>query len=356
VRGIVWDGKELCVVEGLAVREPGHDEVLVRIVNAGVCHSDVSVVTGTIPFATPVVLGHEGAGVVEQVGAGVTSVREGDHVVLSTLRSCGACARCATGSPTLCRESFGKLSTPFTLGGVAHHAFATLGCFAQRTLVRSNQAIPIPKEVPFASAALIGCGVLTGAGAVLHRAKVRAGERAVVVGVGGIGLNAIQALRLVGAHPIIAVDTNVEKRGIAIDFGATHFLDPSGIDMGEAVRDLTGGGADYVFECVGIKSVMEEALGCLDWGGSLVILGVAPFGTNLEFKPESIFLDQAIMGCRYGSSRPVRDIPRYADLYLAGKLKLDELVTQLYPMQDIHQVLEDMGKGRLARGVLEFDS
>jgi S-(hydroxymethyl)glutathione dehydrogenase/alcohol dehydrogenase len=318
LKGIIWNGNELQVADGLEVRAPGAGEVRVRIVNSGVCHSDVSVMNGTIPFPTPVVLGHEGAGIVEEIGVGVTNLREGDHVVLSTLGNCGHCAHCDVGRPTMCRSTFGERPTPFSLAGEPHYAFANISSFAQHIVVKAVQAVPIPKEVPLASACLIGCGVLTGAGAVLNRARVAAGEKAVVIGVGGIGLNAIQALRLVGANPIIAVDANPSKRALAMEFGATDFVDPTACDGKEAV-----------------------------------LLGVTPSGTAVEFFPEKLFLDKTIMGCRYGSSRPQHDIPRYADLYLAGKLKLDELITRVYPMDAIHQVIQDMEAGRLARGVLD---
>ena len=354
MKGIVWDGKELRVRDGLEVRAPGAGEVAVRIANSGVCHSDLSVMNGTIPFETPVVLGHEGAGVIEQVGAGVHHLTPGDHVVLSTLGSCGACAHCDRGRPTMCRSTFGHRPTPFSLDGEPHYAFANVSSFAELTVVKATQAVPIPKEVPLASACLIGCGVLTGAGAVLNRARIEAGDRAVVVGVGGIGLNAIQALRIAGAGTIVAVDANPDKETVARRFGATHFVNAREGTVAEAVKDVTRGGADWVFECVGQKQAIEEALLYLDWAGSLVILGVTPFGTGVEFLPETLFLDRSILGCRYGSSRPQRDIPRFAELYLSGELMLDELVTKVYPMEAIAEVFDDMEAGRLARGVLEF--
>ncbi len=353
MRGIVWDGTELSVVDGLEVRDPGPHEVRVRIVNSGVCHSDVSVTNGTIPFPVPVVLGHEGAGVVEEVGSAVSSVEVGDHVVISTLGNCGACRECDTGRPTMCRGTFGERPQPFTLGGTPHYNFANVSSFAEHTVVKAIQAVPIPKAVPFAAASLIGCGVLTGAGAVLNRAKVQPGQSAGVIGVGGIGLNAIQALALAGAHPIVAIDTNPSKESIAVEFGATHFVNPRDHDPLDAVRSLTGGGLDFVFECVGAKALMEQAIALLDWHGTFVILGVTPFGTKIEFAPEQLYHDKTIMGCRYGSSRPVHDIPMYADLYLAGKFKLDELVTKVYPFDGIHDVLRDMHAGTLARGVLD---
>ena len=218
-----------------------------------------------------------------------------------------------------------------------------------------QQAVAISTEIPLSSASLIGCGVLTGAGAVLNRAKVEAGQSVVVMGVGGIGLNAIQAAALSGAHPIIAIDTNPSKEETARQFGATDFVDPAVVeDTTGAVKDLTDGGAAYVFECVGAKALMEQAIDMLAWDGTFVILGVTPFGTLVEFTPESLYHDKTIMGCRYGSSRPQHDIRMYADLYLAGKFMLDELVTKIYPMDDIHRLIEDMHAGRLARGVLEM--
>lgn len=353
MKGIVWDGAELQVVEGLEVRGPGPHEVTVRIVNSGVCHSDVSVTNGTIPFPTPVVLGHEGAGIVEEVGSAVGNVAVGDHVVLSTLGNCGTCPACDTGRPTMCKGTFGAQVQPFTLEGRPHYRFANVSSFAERTVVKANQAVAIPEEVPLAAASLIGCGVLTGAGAVLNRARVQAGQSAAVIGVGGIGCNALQALALTGANPIIAIDTNAAKEPLARTFGATHFVNPAESDPHAAVRDIAGDGVDFAFECVGSKALMEQAITLLDWHGTLVILGVTPFGTKVDFAPEQLYHDKTIMGCRYGSSRPQQDIRRYAELYLAGRLKLDELVTKVYPMDDIHEVLHDMHEGRLARGVLD---
>ena len=357
MKGIIWDGEHLTVRDGVEVRDPGPGEVLVRIANAGVCHSDVAVVEGTIPFLTPAVLGHEGAGVIERTGPEVTMVSEGDHVVLSTLGNCGACEHCDIGRPTMCRASFGQFPKPFTYEGVEHFAFANVSSFAEYTIVKAQQAVPIPREIPLPAASLIGCGVVTGAGAVLNRARVGVNESVVVMGVGGIGLNAIQAAALTGAHPIIALDNNPAKEKIARQFGATEFVDASAFDSPDevvgAVKDLTMGGAAYVFECVGAKPLMEQAIEMLAWAGTFVILGVTPFGTPIEFTPESLYHDKTIMGCRYGSSRPQHDIRRYADLYLAGKFKLDELVTKVYPMDDVHQVIADMHAGRLARGVLE---
>src|SRR5437870_6429562 len=212
MRGIVFvgDGKAE-LTDGLDVRNPGPTEVAVRIVNAGVCHSDVSVVDGTIPWPAPAVLGHEGAGVVEAVGGAVTNVKPGDHVVVATLASCGMCADCNTGRPTHCRKSMGNMSQPFTLDGQPCSNFAATSSFAERIVVQAIQAVPISPDIPLTTACLLACGVVTGVGAVLNRAKVQPGETAAVFGVGGVGLNAIQALRLSDASRIIAVDTMASK-------------------------------------------------------------------------------------------------------------------------------------------------
>src|SRR3954469_20532490 len=196
VKAIVFDGKDATYTEDVEAREPGPGEIAVRVSAAGLCHSDLSVINGTIPFPTPVVLGHEGAGVVEAVGQGVTHIKEGDHVALSTLGNCGHCRYCEVGRPTMCRSTFGQLSTPFSWHGAPAYSFANLSVFSERPVVKASQAVKIPKDVPLESAALIGCGVLTGVGAVLNRAKVQAGDTVAVWGIGGLGLNVLQGARL----------------------------------------------------------------------------------------------------------------------------------------------------------------
>jgi Zn-dependent alcohol dehydrogenase len=348
MRGVVYDGTGYQVVDDLSVRDPGAGEVTVRIEAAGLCHSDLSVINGTIPFPTPVVLGHEGAGVVEAVGASVTTVKEGDHVVLSTLGNCGACQYCDSGKPTMCRSTFGERPQPFTWRGEPAYAFANASVFSERVVVKANQAVPIPAEVPFASASLVGCGVLTGIGAVLNRARVPEGASVLVIGVGGIGLNVIQGAALAGAAQIIAVDNNPRKREIALTFGATDFLEST-----EAVRDLAPNGVDFSFECVGHVGLIRAAMELLDWGGTCVMLGVPGFADEASFNVASMYLDKTVMGCRYGSSRPQLDVRRYVDLYQRGRLKLDELVSRSYPLEDMKTAVHDMEAGNItARGVL----
>ncbi|MGW0330357.1 Zn-dependent alcohol dehydrogenase [Streptomyces sp. NPDC003011] len=349
MRGVVFDGQRAEVVDDLVVRDPGPGEVRVAIAAAGLCHSDLSVVDGTIPFPVPVVLGHEGAGVVEAVGAGVTHVRPGDHVALSTLANCGTCAHCDRGRPTMCRRAIGRPGQPFTRGGRPMYQFASVSAFAERTVVQAVQAVRVPEDIPLPSAALIGCGVLTGVGAVLNRARVDRGDSVLVIGTGGIGLNVLQGARIAGALRIVAVDANPAKEAVARRFGATHFLTSA-----QGVRDVLPTGADHAFECVGRIELIRQAIDALDRHGQAVLLGVPPAAAEASFLVSSMYLDKSILGCRYGSSRPQRDIPLYAGLYREGRLLLDELVTGTYPVEDFEKAVADAEAGRLARGVLTF--
>ncbi|MCX4454896.1 Zn-dependent alcohol dehydrogenase [Streptomyces sp. NBC_01340] len=349
MRGVIFDGKRTEVVDDLEIRDPGPGEVRVAISAAGLCHSDLSVVDGTIPFPVPVVLGHEGAGVVEAVGVGVGHVRPGDHVALSTLANCGACAECDRGRPTMCRKAIGMPRQPFARGGRPLYQFASNSAFAERTVVKAVQAVRIPKDIPLPSAALIGCGVLTGVGAVLNRARVDRGDTVLVIGTGGIGLNVLQGARIAGALKIVAVDANPAKEAVARRFGATHFLTST-----EDVKDILPTGADHAFECVGRVELIRQAIDLLDRHGQAVLLGVPPATAEASFLVSSMYLDKSILGCRYGSSRPQRDIALYADLYREGRLLLDELVTRTYPVEDFDKAAQDAEGGRVARAVLTF--
>ncbi|MFG2948720.1 Zn-dependent alcohol dehydrogenase [Streptomyces adustus] len=349
MRGVIYDGKQVRVADDLEVRDPGPGEVLVAVSAAGLCHSDLSVLDGTIPFPVPVVLGHEGAGVVEAVGAGVAHVVPGDHVALSTLANCGTCADCDRGRPTMCRQAIGRPGRPFSRDGRPVYQFAANSAFAERTVVKAVQAVRIPKDIPMPSAALIGCGVLTGLGAVLNRARVDRGDSVLVIGTGGIGLNVLQGARIAGALRIVAVDANPEKEAMARRFGATDFLTST-----EGVRDVLPTGADHAFECVGRVELIRAAIDLLDRHGQAVLLGVPPATAEASFKVSSLFLDKAILGCRYGSSRPQHDIALYAELYRQGRLLLDELVTATYPVEDFEKARADAEAGRVARGVLTF--
>jgi Zn-dependent alcohol dehydrogenase len=353
MKGIVWTG-QLEVRDDVAVRDPRQNEVRVRIANAGLCHSDVSVIDGTIPFPTPVVLGHEGAGVVTQVGDAVTKVKVGDHVVLTTLGNCGRCAACDRGQPTHCRDTMGRLGRPFTVGGEKAFSFANTGVFTEEVVVTETQAVVIDSDVPLSAACLIGCAVVTGAGAVLNRARVRPGQTVVIIGAGGIGQSAIQAARISAAGRIVAVDANPGKEAVARRFGATDFVDASAVDdTVEAVkaRGLPNG-ADHVIECVGHPALIRQGVELLDWGGTLTLLGVPKLGTEASFVVNDLYNDKSILGCRYGSTRPHHDIPLLVSFYKDGRLLLDDMVSQVYPLDQITQALDDLHHGKLNRGVL----
>jgi S-(hydroxymethyl)glutathione dehydrogenase/alcohol dehydrogenase len=365
MRGIVFTGSEAEVTDKLEIRDPGRGEVLVAVQAAGVCHSDLSVIDGTIPWKAPSVLGHEGAGIVDSVGEGVRSVKPGDHVVITTLANCGRCRACTTGHPTWCVRSLGNVSTPFEFNGEPASNFAATSVFVEKTMVSEAQVVKIPDEVPFTSACLIGCGVLTGVGSVLNRAKVAPGDTAAVFGVGGVGLNVIQGLRLSNASRIIAVDTVKDKEKLARQFGATHFIDASEGDAAKTIRQLVPydpdsvagaigpGGVTWAFDCVGHPAVLRSALDSLDWGGTALAIGIPARGAEVSVDVNALaYVDRALMGCRYGSARPKHDVALMVELYLEGKLMLDELVTETKPLEDFRDIVEDMHNGRLARGVL----
>jgi Zn-dependent alcohol dehydrogenase len=366
MKALVYDGEQAAIREGLEVRAPGATEVKVRVVAAGLCHSDLSVIDGTIPWPTPTVLGHEGAGIVEEVGSAVTHVKPGDHVVLHTVASCGVCKWCNIGKPAWCRATMGRPSQPFTLGGEAVWNFASASFFSEHAIVLGYQCVPIPKDVPLESACLIGCGVLTGVGSVFNRTQLDLGNTATVFGVGGVGLNVIQACKVKGATRIIAVDTVAEKEKWAREFGATDFiLAGEGVDTVQAVRELlpdseeqvTGtmgsGGVDYAFDCVGHPAVLNSALEILDWGGTAVVIGVpAPTATVDARIGNFTHVERTLTGSRAGSHRPHYDIPLIVDLYRQGMLKLDELVTAKYALDEWETAVHDLHEGKLARGVL----
>lgn len=371
MRGVLFDGSELSVTDRLDLGEPGPNHVVVRIGAAGVCHSDLSIINGTIsgvmPF--PVVLGHEGAGVVEHVGENVRSVAPGDHVVLTTIDNCGRCAVCSIGHPTLCQNSdlaraiykansrgeqvtIDDLPAHFRFEGQRIVGMANTGVFAERVIVTEPQAILISKEVPFEAACLIGCAVLTGAGAVFNRARVYRGDSVAVIGIGGIGISVLQAARIAGATKIIAVDALASKEEMARQFGATHFVNARETDAVAAVAGLTGGGVNFSFECVGAQATMLAAVDMLAPGGTMVILGVGGRELTFPVVPMQLYQNKTIMGCRYGASRAASDIPALVDLYLQRRLLLDEMVTCTYPLADVDRALHDLEAGKLARGVL----
>jgi Zn-dependent alcohol dehydrogenase len=367
MRAIIYDGTETRLHTNVEVRDPGPRDVIVEVAAAGLCHSDISYMSGLYPVPSPAVCGHEAAGVVAQVGAAVTHVAPGDHVIIATLAACGLCEYCASGRPTACRKTLGNWTQPFTLNGDPIYNFAATSAFAERTVVRDIQCVKIPKDVPLTSAALVGCGVVTGMGAVFNRANVKRGQSAMVFGVGGVGLNTIQALKVQGATTIIAVDTVLEKEALARQFGATHFLDGTRDDLVAAVREIlpfaegmsTGpfnaGGVNWAFDCVAHPTVTWNALECLEWEGTVVVIGVS--SQTAEFKglyTRLTQVDRGIIGCRYGSIAPHRDIPKIIELYRRGDILLDELVSATYPVEDWQAAVHELESGKVARAVMRF--
>jgi S-(hydroxymethyl)glutathione dehydrogenase / alcohol dehydrogenase len=351
-------------VETLDLQDPQSGEVLVKIAAAGVCHSDWHLMTGATKHPVPVVPGHEGAGVVEAVGAGVTKVKRGDHVALNWAPSCGHCFYCLRGRPGLCQTFVGPLwagtmmdgTTRLTKNGQPVYHFSALACFAEYVVVPDVCCVPLSKDVPLEIAALIGCAVTTGVGAVLNTAKVEPGSSVVVFGAGGVGLSVIMAAKLAGAAQIIVIDRHEAKGDIALAFGATDFL----LNLPEtnhAVQEMTGGrGADYVFEAVGIPALQEQSLEVTRPGGTAVLVGISPMGSGTNLSGAIITREEkTVTGSYYGTANTARDFPLYADLYLKGKLDLNRLVSKKYPLDQINEAYADMLGGEIARGVIVFE-
>jgi Zn-dependent alcohol dehydrogenase len=370
VKALVYDGSKAAIRDDVDVRAPGPTEVKVRVTNAGLCHSDLSVIDGTIPWPPPAVLGHEGAGVVDTVGEAVQHVVPGDHVVLHTLAFCGNCKWCNTGRPAYCRKSIANASQPFTVGGDAAWNFAATSCLSEYTVVQGIQCVKIDPEIDLSVACLIGCGVLTGIGSVWNRTGLTLGDTCVVFGVGGVGLNVIQGAKVKGAKRIIAVDTVAGKEKAAREFGATDFiLAGEGVDVVALVREwfptvianVVGsfgeGGVDYAFDCVGHADILNQCLEMLDWGGTAVAVGVpAPTATVPARVTNFTHVERTLVGSRAGSHRPHWDIPLIVDAYQRGLIKLDELVSERYPLDDWEVAVHDLHEGKLARGVLTLSA
>lgn len=351
-------------VEDLTVEDPHRGEVMVRVAAGGVCHSDLHVINGDLTAPLPVVLGHEGAGVVEKVGEGVSEFRPGDHVVLLWRASCGQCLHCLNGRPALCELGAtirwsGNLSdgtSRFRRGSAPIHHHAGVSSFSELTVLPQEGLVKIDPSVPLEKAAIVGCAVMTGVGAVINTARVEAGASMVVVGCGGVGLNVIQGGSLVGAEKIIAVDVLENKLMYARQFGATHLINASQVDAIEAVREITAGrGADYAFEVIGNPRTIVQAYQLTRRGGTLIVVGVAPAGAEVAFNASSIMLDEkTIRGSLYGSCVPRRDAPRILNLYRAGRLKLDELISREYRIEQINEAFDALRKGEVARSIIRF--
>ena len=351
-------------VEEVELAEPGPGEVTVRLVASGVCHSDWNVITGATPNPLPAVLGHEGAGVVEELGAGVRTVAEGDHVILSWLPSCGECFYCLQGRAVLCDVAMADMFAGTLPGGTLAlsqdgdplYHYSYLSAFAERCVVPEGCCVPVRRDAPFEVAALVGCAVMTGFGAAVLRARVAPGSTAVVFGAGGVGLSAVLGCRLAGARSIVAVDPVAFKRETALGLGATHAVDPAGEDVADLLRELTDGrGADYAFDTAGAPGVVAQAYEAVRRGGTVVAVGIPPVGATADLPAPSLPREEKVVtGSFYGSCRPAVDMPLVIELYMEGRLDLGALVSRTFALEEINEAFAAMNSGEVARGVIAF--
>ena len=348
-------------IEEVDIGEPGPREVLIRTKAAGLCHSDLHFMEGKYPHPCPAVLGHESAGVVEAVGSMVRYVQPGDHVITCLSAFCGHCSQCTDGHLSLCENKGTELvrgpgeSPRISRDGEPVNQYLHLSSFAEQMLVHEHAIVKIDPDMPLDRAALIGCGVTTGLGAVFRTAKVAPGESVAVIGCGGIGLSAVQGARIAGANKVIAVDMVASKLELAQELGATHVVDASAVDPIAAVRDITGGGVHHSFEAVGLKQTAEQAFKMLRNGGQATVIGMIPVGTSIEVHGPELLYEKKLTGSNMGSNQFRTDMPRFVDMYLDGRLKLDEMVSKHITLDDINDGFEEMKSGNVARSVIVFD-
>lgn len=361
MKAVVVHGLNKFSVDTVTLDAPKAGEVLVKMKATGICHSDLSVVNGTIPVQFPMVLGHEGAGIVEALGEGVTNVKVGDHVALSFVPHCGNCFHCLRSEPYLCLESVptGKMLD----GTVRHHldgkdiyVMQFLGNMAEYSVVPSICVVAIDKDIDFKAAALVGCGVTTGVGAALKTAQVKPGSTVAVFGAGGVGLSIIQGARIAGAAQIIAVDLSDSKLALAGELGATDLINAAN-DPVKTIMEMTGGiGVDYGFEAIGIPAVVDQAQKATRRGGTMTVVGVGKVTQKLELNALMFPLtSKTFKGSMYGGAEFRVDFPKYLNLYKHGKLDLDRMVTHTYSIDEAPQAFADLEAGRNARGVIVYD-
>jgi S-(hydroxymethyl)glutathione dehydrogenase/alcohol dehydrogenase len=346
------------VIEDITLDAPQAGEVVIKTSVTGVCHSDLHFMEGKWMYPLPVVLGHESSGIVEEVGEGVTNVRVGDRVVVAFVQSCGHCNRCITGRPNLCQNANplgrrGRLS----LNGTPVAQFSGMSAFAEKQLVNATACVKVPEGATMEAAALVGCSVMTGVGAVTNTVKMPAGSTVAVVGCGGVGLNVIQGAVLAGASRIIAVDLLENKLAAAREFGATDVVDGSRGNAVEAVKQLTGGGVDYAFEAIGLTKTAQQCFEMIRNGGTAVVVGMLPLAEPLTLPSAgmSFLNEKGIVGSFYGSTRQTYDMPWLLELYRQKRLKIDEMITRRYRLEQINEAYEALKGGEVNRSVIVFD-
>jgi S-(hydroxymethyl)glutathione dehydrogenase / alcohol dehydrogenase len=343
-------------VESLELPPPGPGQVRVKLAAAGVCHSDLSLANGTLRQQFPVVLGHEGSGTVVGLGSEVSGLSAGDHIVLNWSPSCGQCWFCTAGEPYLCVHGADGGAQPYaTASGTPVYPGLGTAAFATETNVSADACIPLPADVPLEEAALLGCAVLTGVGAVTNSARVQPGQSVVVIGLGGVGLAALQGARIAGAGVIVAVDPAVSKHELALKLGATHALAPSET-LSKEIRALTGGrGADHAIECVGRSATIRTAWSVVRRGGRATVLGLGAPTDTLTFNAlEVAYFARTLAGCMYGSSNPAADLPKLLDLYRSGQLDLRSMVSDHLPLSEVDTAFANMSAGTAARSMVIF--
>ena len=361
MKAAVFHGpKQPLKIENVDIDEPREHEVVVQTAATGVCHSDLHFVEGLYPLHAPAVLGHEAAGVVEKVGSAVTYLAPGDHVIACTSVFCGYCEDCMSGHPNRCSNRAStqraKDTQPrLSLKGTPLTQFADLSTYAEKMLLHENALVKIGNDMPLDRAALIGCGVTTGVGAVLNTARIEAGCTVAVFGCGGVGISVIQGARIAGARKIIAVDQFENKLAMAKRFGATDTIDGSNTEAVKAIKTITGGGVDYSFEAVGLKHLAEQCYDALRPGGTATIIGMIPVGQKVEIDGPKLLSERKIQGTNMGSNRFRIDMPRYIDFYLQGRLNLDDMVSKRARLENVNEAFESMKKGEVARTVLMFE-
>ncbi len=346
-------------IENVAIEKPKRREVLVRTAAAGLCHSDLHFIEGSYPTPMPAVLGHESAGIVEAVGEDVTYLKPGDHVISCLSMFCGHCEFCLSGHLSICQDPVvkpgpGKAQRLKWNGGHMNQ-FLNLSAFAEQMVVHEHALVKVREDMPLDLAALIGCAVITGYGAVAHTARIEPGSTVAIFGAGGIGLSTINAAAIAGAGRIIAIDLDPFKLELAKAFGATDVIDAGAGDTVKRINELTSGGVHYSFECIGLKTTAEQAFSCLRSGGTATLIGMIPVGTKIELHGVDFLRERRIQGSMMGSNRFRTDMPRLIDFYMQGKLKLKEMVSGRIKLEDINEGFAAMKTGGIARNVIVFD-